>query len=326
MSLVLLVQAALLGKSEDSNLHADPGYEPGRVVVAPLSFPDTNGANLQARLDRITSRLRAIPAVRDVTVTDDVPMIGPLTVQVRPPRRPDAIQPVDIYPAGPRFVSTLGMHLVRGRDLERTDPVNNIVISEGARPLVLPARRGRRPNYYLPRGKLSVVGVVRDISPLSVGGGDNPAVWRNSPLQPTRVFLSVRFSTQALASPVTVRNAIREVEPNMVFVSRNLQRWIDLMTEQMWKMVTLIVIPGAVATVLAATGIYGAVSFVVNQRMRDLGIRGSAGRFADSHCARSLHHGWQAGAARPGDRRVDERGLGGKPPREFARLRAPCRL
>jgi ABC-type antimicrobial peptide transport system permease subunit len=42
-------------------------------------------------------------------------------------------------------------------------------------------------------------------------------------------------------------------------------------------MVTLIVILGLVATVLATSGIYGAVSFAVNQRMRDLGIRVALG-------------------------------------------------
>ncbi len=40
MSMVLLVQAALLGKSEDSNLHANPGYEPASVVVSP-AVPET---------------------------------------------------------------------------------------------------------------------------------------------------------------------------------------------------------------------------------------------------------------------------------------------
>jgi putative ABC transport system permease protein len=63
----------------------------------------------------------------------------------------------------------------------------------------------------------------------------------------------------------------------VLVVSRNLQKWIDLVTGQLWNMVALIVILGLVATVLAATGIYGAVSFAVNQRIRDFGIRVAPG-------------------------------------------------
>jgi predicted permease len=277
MSLVLLVQAALLGKSEDSNLHADPGYKPASVVVAPLRFPDTNLAAAQARINRITGRLRSAPGVRNVTLTDEPPMINRVTVEVRPPGRPDAIQPVDIYPAGPGFMSTLGVPLVRGRDFDRNDTLTNIVISETLARLFF---RGRDPvgqSIVFPEGTLTVIGVVHDISPLRVGGSDNPAVWRTGSKHPSRGFLSVRFATPALARPMTVRNAIREVEPNLVLVARNLQKWIDLVTEQLWNMVTLIVILGLVATVLAATGIYGAVSFAVNQRMHDLGIRVALG-------------------------------------------------
>jgi len=87
----------------------------------------------------------------------------------------------------------------------------------------------------------------------------------------------VRFATPALATPATIRAAIREIDPNLVVISRNLQSWIDLVTDQMWNMVTLIVILGMVATALATSGIYGAVSFAVNQRMRDLGIRVALG-------------------------------------------------
>ena len=277
MSMVLLVQAALLGKSEDSNLHADPGYKPANVVVAPLRFPDTNPAAALARIERIAGHLRGIPGVRSVTVTDDLPMMGRVTAQVRPPDRPDAIQPIDIYTGGPDFMSTLGVRLARGRDFDRNDRLTDIIISETLARSFFHRRDPIGQRIAFPEGALTVVGIAYDISPLRVGGSDNPAVWRTGLTHPSHVFLSVRFATPALASPVTVRNAIRQVEPNLVVVSRNLQKWIDLVTEQLWNMLTLIVILGLVATVLAASGIYGAVSFAVNQRMRDLGIRMALG-------------------------------------------------
>jgi predicted permease len=278
MSMVLLVQAALLGKSEDSNLHADPGYKPANVVVAPLRFPNTmTWVAAHARLDRIVSRLRSVPGVRNVTVTDDMPMINKFTVQVRPPGRPDAIQPVDIYSAGPGFMSTLGVRLAAGRDFDRDDGLTDIIISETLARTFFRRRNPVGQGITFPQGTLKVVGVARDIAPLRIGGSDNPAVWRTGLLHPSRTFLSVQFASPALANPATVRNAMREVEPNLVVVSRNLQKWIDLVTEQMWNMVTLIVILGLVATVLATSGIYGAVSFAVNQRMRELGIRVALG-------------------------------------------------
>jgi predicted permease len=277
MSMVLLVQAAMLGKSEDRNLHADPGYVPREVVVAPLRFPDMrNHAAVLSRVNRIVDRLRAAPGVRSVTVGDDMPMIGRFTVQVRPPGRPDAIQPVDIYAGGPGFMSTLGVPLVKGSDFRENEPFS-VIISQSLAWTFFRRRDPVGQQVQFPLGTLTVVGVVRDISPLRIGGSDNPAVWRAAQVYPERPFVSVRFTSAALAKPSTVRAVIRDVEPNLVIVPRNLQQWIDLVTEQLWNMVTLIVILGLVATVLATSGIYGAVSFAVNQRMRDLGIRVALG-------------------------------------------------
>jgi len=277
MSMALLVEAALFGQSEDRNLHSDPGYLSRHVVVAPLRFPDgMAAAAAESRYNRIADRLRTLPGARAVAVSDDFPMIDHFTVQVRPPGRPDAIQPVDVYSASAGFMNTLGVPLVRGRDFTPQDRAAIVVSESLARAFY---RRqdpiGRTLDF--PEGSVTIVGVARDVAPLRVGGSDNPPVWRTGVTHPERTFLAVRFGSPALATASTVRAAIREIDPNLIVISRNLQGWIDLVTEQMWNMVTLIVILGLVATVLATTGIYGAVSFAVNQRMRDLGIRVALG-------------------------------------------------
>ena len=83
----------------------------------------------------------------------------------------------------------------------------------------------------------------------------------------------MRFDGDPNAGALAVRAALREFDPGMFVVARVLQGWIDQVTEVLWNVVSLIVLLGMVATVLATTGIYGAVSFAVNQRTRDLGIR-----------------------------------------------------
>jgi predicted permease len=277
LSMVLLVEAALFGQSENRNLNADPGYLSRHVVVAPLRFPDSIAdAAALTRRERIASRVLALPGVRSVSFSGDVPMIDHYTVEVRPPNRPDAIQPVDVYSASVGFMGTLGVPLLRGRDFGPSDH-GAVVISEDLQKAFFWRRNPVGSTLNLPSGPATIIGVARGIAPLRFGASDNPAIWLNAKPDAKHAFLSVRFATPELARGGPVRGAIHEVDPNLVVVARNLQGWIDMVTEEMWNMVTLIVILGIVATVLATTGIYGAVSYAVNQRMRDLGIRVALG-------------------------------------------------
>jgi predicted permease len=276
MSMVLLVEAALFGHSENSTLNADPGYQPRSVVVAPMVLAAHAAEGARGRLERIAARMRALPGVRGVTFSDDLPMIDHITVDVRLPSRPDAIQPIDLYSASADFMSTLGVVLVRGRDFETSD-FGAVIIPESLERAFFRRQSAVGRTITLPQGSVRIVGVARDISPMRFGGSDNPPVWVGGLTHPNRTFMSVRFASPALASAPAVRAAIREIDPNLVVIARNLQSWIDLVTADLWNAVTLIVILGLVATVLAATGIYGAVSFTVNQRTRDLGIRVALG-------------------------------------------------
>ena len=217
-----------------------------------------------------------MPGARDVSFSDEVPMVSYFTVQLRPPGRPDAVQPVDVYSASSGFMNTLGVPVVKGRDFIPNDRAA-VVISQSLSWLFFRRRNPVGQTLKFPEGELTIVGVAKDIAPLRVGGSENPPVWRTGLAHPNRTYVSVRFALPHLATAASVRAAIREIEPNLVVMARNLQSWIDLVTEQMWNLITLIVILGGVATVLATMGIYGAVSFAVNQRMRDLGIRVALG-------------------------------------------------
>ena len=122
LSMVLLVEAALFARSQERALNADPGYTPQKVVVAAFGFPkEASPQSVQSRMLAVGLRTASIPGVRSVAFTERVPLMRPDTVDLRPPLRQDATQPVDIYTASPRFFETLGIPLVRGREFQESD-------------------------------------------------------------------------------------------------------------------------------------------------------------------------------------------------------------
>jgi putative ABC transport system permease protein len=276
--MVLLVEAGLFAQSEDRNIRSDPGYAPQRVVVVPVRFPA--GATVQsaaARMNAIEQRLRALPGVHSVASSAGIPMLSRETVDLRPPGRPDASQPVDVFTASPHFFETMGIPVIGGREFQDSD-LFGVVVSQSLANLFWKRQNPiGRTIPVPPLGEVTVVGVVHDVEPMRFGGSDNPAVYILRRVDAFENTMAVRFDKGAASASPSVRAAIQRMYPDMVVLARPLQKWIDDVVEALWNVVALIVILGIIATVLATAGIYGAVSFAISQRTRELGIRVALG-------------------------------------------------
>jgi predicted permease len=276
-SMVLLVEAGLFARTEQRALSSDPGYAPGKVVVAFLRFPDSLKPELApARLDTIAQRMKRLPGVRSVSFSDELPLVRPRTVELRPPTRRDASQPIDVYTASTGFFATLGLPIVRGREFNQADSAA-VIVSQTMAKVFWPRQDPIGRILQLPEGAVPVVGVAGDVDSMRLGGSDNPPVYRLRHADPHRNVMSVRFDSDVTSGALAVRSALRESDPDLFVYPLPLQKWIDQIMARLWSVASLIVVLGIVATVLATTGIYGAVSFAVNQRMRELGIRVALG-------------------------------------------------
>jgi putative ABC transport system permease protein len=235
-------------------------------------------ASAQVRLEAITHRMLALPGVHSVAFSDSIPLFSPFTIELRPPERPDAVQPVDVYTASPDFFKTLGIPLLLGREFRIQDG-KAAIVSEALARLFWRRSSPLGQRIEFPDGsRCVVVGVAKNTEPQRFGGSDNPALYKLRQVDPIFNVLSVRFDYGADKGARAVRVALRQAEPDLQGQEIELmQTWMDAITQELWNFVTLILVLGLVATVLSGSGIYGAVSFVVAQSTKELGIRVAMG-------------------------------------------------
>jgi len=185
----------------------------------------------------------------------------------------------------PGFFNTLGIKLVRGRLLQLTDDDNHptvAVIDETMAARLWPGQNPLGKHITIAqsarssRDQFEVVGVVRDIHERSLATDPYPAVYFTEdqrPFQQMNFLVKVRGNYSAAVSE-QLRRAFHDAAPAIAFppivpLADNIG---TAMAPQRF-IATLIAGFAAVALLLAAIGLFGIVSFSVQQRIPEMGVR-----------------------------------------------------
>jgi putative ABC transport system permease protein len=295
LSLLLVVSAGLFLRTLWNLQSVMPGYSKQNLLLVGIDALTAGYHEAQRPLlyNEITDRLRRLPGVRAVTYSQNGLFSGHDsgdTVDVEGfvhKTREDAYAAYDQI--GPGYFSNMGIPLLLGREIELRDTANSLrvcVINEAF------AKRffaGRNPigrhvtdTYGDTHLTMEVIGVATDVRDHRLRGEVQErfyvaAAQGDGPIPPS-IYFEVRTIANPLHALSAVRQAILRVDANLpILDARAVSDLIDAQNAQPRMIARLCGIFGAIALLLAATGLYGVLSYNIARRTNEIGIRMALG-------------------------------------------------
>lgn len=285
VSLVLLIGAGLLVRGLQQAQSTDLGFDQKNLVVLSMDltaqgYDEPRAATLYAQL---SERLKALPQIKSVSLTAIPPFLGTRETTVDVDGAPGASSVnVSANVVSAEYLQTLGIPLRRGRGFTEEDGrsgVSTAVVSQAMANRFWPGADPIGKRFKDNSGTShDIIGVVADISSTQIGNLDGPLFYTPaSPGKLTGLSFVLRTNENLAAGVTAIREVARSIDKDLFITAEPLEENVRRMLEPArmgaWFSGTV----SLLALLIAATGVYGMLSYHVVERTSEIGIRMALG-------------------------------------------------
>ena len=296
LSMVLLTGAGLFARSLLNLQSENIGFDRSNILLAGIDprLANYKPTELAALYQQILERVGSLPNVRNVSLATYSPMSGSqrtssIVVPGYTPQPNEDMVVEDIL-TGPKYAETLGIPLLRGREIDIRDTaagprvavVNETFVNKYFKDQNPIGRSFTFDDETDAGAALEIIGVIADVKSEDARAKPNAAVYRPIlQIQDQAAFMvniQVRTNGDANSFAGPVRQVINGIDDKIpIFDVTTLEAQVQERLQQDRLIAQLVSFFGALALVLASIGLYGVMAHGVARRTSEIGIRMALG-------------------------------------------------
>jgi putative ABC transport system permease protein len=297
LATILLVGAGLLVRSYLKLSRVEIGYDPSNVVTFQVALPSGKyrGPSLERFAETLVSQVGSLPGVKAAAYTPLLPMVTLLEHSASFRRTPDlpSSKPAsgdDLRGVSADYFRVMGIPVLAGRGFGPDDRAGRprvVVINRAMARQHFPEEDAVGKVAYLSRSSepWEIVGVVKDVRQLGPAEALKPQAFVDSRQWPGMApgfrflqYYAVRVDQRIDVVAPRIKQAVRAIDADAAVY--NLAPMDALLSNGLSRPRLFAALAGTfsgVALLIATIGLYGAVSYAVAQRTREIGIRVAVG-------------------------------------------------